>query len=93
MYSSYHAGVSPDGGLVILLQAFCAQTNLFWFKMKINKLMIMKSNTRKENLSTFEERDLLNMGLSRISFRQSLPTLREIVLPIKILFVLSLDFK
>ena len=53
----------------------------------------MKSNTRKENLSTFEERDLLNMGLSRISFRQSLPTLREIVLPIKILFVLSLDFK
>ena len=60
MYSSYQAGVSPEGGLeVIFLGAFCAQTNLFWRKMKIKK-MCLKSNTRQENFRTFEERDILN---------------------------------
>ena len=42
MYSSYHAGVFPEGGLEvrqtlwIFLDALCAQTNLFWREMKIN---------------------------------------------------------
>ena len=42
MYSSYHARVSPEGGLEVgqtlwfFLEAFCAQTNLFWREMKIN---------------------------------------------------------
>ena len=44
MYSSYQAGVSPEGGLEVgqtlwfFLEALCAQTNLFWREMKINKL-------------------------------------------------------
>ena len=45
--------------LVIFLGALCAQTNLFWHEMKIKK-MCLKSNTRKENSRTFEERDILN---------------------------------
>lgn len=42
MYSSYQAGVSPEGGLEVgqtlwfFLEALCAQTNLFWREMKIN---------------------------------------------------------
>ena len=36
MYSSYQAGVSPEGGLQVgQTQALCAQTNLFWREMKI----------------------------------------------------------
>ena len=44
MYSSYQAGVPPSGGLEVgqtlwfFLEALCAQTNLFWREMKINKL-------------------------------------------------------
>ena len=45
--------------LVIFLEALCAQTNLFWRKMKIKK-MYLKSYTRQENFRTFEERDILN---------------------------------
>ena len=65
MYSSYQAGVSPEGGLEVgqtlrfFLEALCAQTNLFWREMKIKK-MYQKSNTRQENFRTFEERDILN---------------------------------
>ena len=48
--------------LVIFLGALCAQTNLFWREMKIQK-MHLKSNTpdtRQENFRTFEERGTLN---------------------------------
>jgi len=44
MYSSYQAGVSPEGGFEVgqtlwfFLEALCAQTNLFWREMKINKM-------------------------------------------------------
>ena len=45
VYSSYQAGISPEGGLtrngtilVIFLEALCVQTNLLWHKMKINKM-------------------------------------------------------
>ena len=46
MYSSYQAGVSPEGGLEVgqtlwfFLEALCAQTNLFWREMKINNTYI-----------------------------------------------------
>ena len=42
-----------------VLEALCAQTNLFRREMKIKK-MYLKSNTRQENFHTFEERDILN---------------------------------
>ena len=42
-----------------VLEALCAQTNLFRREMKIKK-MYLKSNTRQENFRTFEERDVLN---------------------------------
>ena len=45
--------------LVIFLEALCGQTNLFWREMEIKK-MYLKSNTRRENFRTFEERDILN---------------------------------
>ena len=45
--------------LVIFLGALCAQTNLYWHEMKIQK-MHLKSNTRQENFRTFEERGILN---------------------------------
>ena len=45
--------------LVIFLGALCGQTNLFWREMKVKK-MYLKSNTRRENSRTFEERDVLN---------------------------------
>ena len=45
--------------LVIFLGALCAQITLFWREMKIKK-MYLKSNTRRENFRTFEERDILN---------------------------------
>ena len=44
MYSSYQAGVSPEGGLEVgqtlwfFLEALCAQTNLFWSEMKIDNM-------------------------------------------------------
>ena len=46
MYSSYHASISPEGGLEVgqdkpcdfFLEALCAQTDLFWRKMKINNM-------------------------------------------------------
>ena len=43
MYSSYQAGISlwwtrSGTNLVIFLEALCAQINLFWLEMKINKL-------------------------------------------------------
>ena len=44
--------------LGIFLGALCAQTNLFWRKMKIKK-MYLKSYTRQENFRTFEEHDIL----------------------------------
>ena len=42
--------------LVIFLEAFCAQTNLFWCEM-IKTICILKSNTRQENFHTL---DILN---------------------------------
>ena len=65
MYSSYQAGVSPEGGLEVrqtlwfFLGALCAQTNLFWGEMKIKK-MYLKSNTRQESFCPFKERDIIN---------------------------------
>ena len=69
MYSSYQAGVSPEGGLEVgqtlwffyepFARALCAQTNLFWREIKIKK-MYLKSNTRQEIFHTFEEGDILN---------------------------------
>ena len=44
MYSSYQARVSPEGGLKVgqslsfFFEALCAQTNLFWRRMKINNM-------------------------------------------------------
>ena len=33
----------------IFLEAFCAQTNLFWREMILKTICILKSNTRQEN--------------------------------------------
>ena len=42
IYSSYHVGVSLDYQvgriLLFFLEAFCAQTNIFWHEIKINKM-------------------------------------------------------
>ena len=73
--------------LVIFLEALCAQTNLFWREMKIKK-MYLKSNTRQENFRTFEERDVLNK-IKSDQLPAKKTSLRGIVLPVKILCVLS----
>ena len=65
MYSSYHAGVSPEGGLEV------GQTLWIFGKPLARKLRyseakwwltkcILKSNTRQVNFRTFEKRDILN---------------------------------
>ena len=75
--------------LVIFLGALCAQTNLFWREMKIKK-MYLKSNTQQENFRTFEERDILN-GIKSDLLPAKKTSLREIVLPVKSLCVLSCE--
>ena len=73
--------------VVIFLEALYSQTNLFWREMKIKK-MYLKSNTRRENSRTFEERDVLNK-IKSDQLPAKKTSLRGIVLPVKILCVLS----
>ena len=55
--------------LVIFLEAFCAQTNLFWCEM-IKTICILKSNTRQENFHTL---DILNAHFYTVREESGLP--------------------